>query len=357
MPHENTPRRRRPRPVGDLAIGPLAPAAERIAKGWLLELIDAGPIAAAAAVPAADLAAGAPRLCEAVLRAVGSDADLERLEAGGEHARLAASAGQLAGAADAAGTLAAVEALRAVIHSELRDRLRLRDAEPAAELAERLALVCSSVADAALQSLDAAGGRTVVTPPGTGEPREGHDSELADIHPLTVRRGEGEAGGDAGQPLWIVALEREIARSTEEPGRRFALLLVEIDGEAQITAAAGGGEDAVFDRVAAALRQAVRRPDLIAHEPDGRTWVIAPDCGRSGAAALAGRIAVAVERAAAPRGAPLTASIGVAVFPEDGRAAQALIDDAEERMWAARAAGVRVEGTGPPEPGGPRSVG
>ena len=45
-----------------------------------------------------DLARDAPALCAAVLRAVGSDAELRRLERGGDLAGLAARAGALAGA-------------------------------------------------------------------------------------------------------------------------------------------------------------------------------------------------------------------------------------------------------------------
>ena len=60
---------------------------------------------------------------------------------------------------------------------------------------------------------------------------------------------------------------------------------------------------------------------------------------RSGARALALRIAVAVERAAAHRGVPLTASVGAAAFPADATDAQALAERAEEALFTARAGG------------------
>jgi GGDEF domain-containing protein len=94
---------------------------------------------------------------------------------------------------------------------------------------------------------------------------------------------------------------------------------------------------------------------VVAHEDDGRVWVIAGDTGRNGAAELALRIADAVEDAASLHGAPLTASIGIAIYPEDGRDATALTAQAEEGMYAARASGTRVNGgpetDGPPEGG------
>ena len=79
--------------------------------------------------------------------------------------------------------------------------------------------------------------------------------------------------------------------------------------------------------------------------------MIAGDTGRSGAKALALRIADAVEGAASLQGAALTVSVGIAVYPDDGRDAAALTGQAEEGMYAARAVGTRVGGG--PEPDGP----
>ena len=70
--------------------------------------------------------------------------------------------------------------------------------------------------------------------------------------------------------------------------------------------------------------------------------MIAGDSGRSGAKALALRIAAPSRRRRRCR-APLTASVGIAVYPDDGREAAALTAQAEEGMYAARAAGTRVE--------------
>jgi GGDEF domain-containing protein len=93
----------------------------------------------------------------------------------------------------------------------------------------------------------------------------------------------------------------------------------------------------------------VRRPDVVAHEDDGRVWVIAGDTSRGGARALALRIADAVEAAASLSDAALTASVGIAIYPDDGREASTLTGQAEERMFAARAAGTRVGGGPDPE--------
>ena len=148
--------------------------------------------------------------------------------------------------------------------------------------------------------------------------------------------------------LWIATLERHVDRAQREGGG-LALLRVElVDGE-RLAAAAEGESQAEADergvpygRLAQAIRRAIRRQDLVASDRQGRAWVIAPAVGRAGAIALAERIGAGVEHGEHWRGAPLAATIGFAVYGEDGRDAPTLIDRAEEAMLAASAAGVRI---------------
>jgi GGDEF domain-containing protein len=70
--------------------------------------------------------------------------------------------------------------------------------------------------------------------------------------------------------------------------------------------------------------------------------VVAPETGRDDAEALAARIAAAVAGAGPWRGAPLGATVGVAVFGENGRDPAGLIEAAEEARFAASASGVPV---------------
>jgi GGDEF domain-containing protein len=113
----------------------------------------------------------------------------------------------------------------------------------------------------------------------------------------------------------------------------------------------------MFGRFAQAVRDAVRRQDILASESETRTWIIARDTGRAGAQALAGRIAATVRAAPEWRGAPLGVTIGVAVLGEDGTESERLIEAAEEARFAAAANGVEViaegsspaEGSAPPE--------
>jgi len=111
-------------------------------------------------VPLRRLAREGPALCAQVVRAVGSDAELERLLApagSGEHegSPPAARLGELAGAGDPGEHVRVIEALRATLWEQLLgelhwpafDRLLPR---LLADLADRLAYVCASALEVAL---------------------------------------------------------------------------------------------------------------------------------------------------------------------------------------------------------------
>ena len=73
-----------------------------------------------------------------------------------------------------------------------------------------------------------------------------------------------------------------------------------------------------------------------------RQWVVAAQDDATGARDLGERLAAAVAAAATLDGVPLEVSIGVAVWPQDARDPAALLAHADEGVFAARAAGVRV---------------
>ena len=334
-------RRRSPPPL-DAPVAGLVQKGDELAQRWLVALLGSRRLEAAATVPVAELTAQGPALCTAIVRALVSDSELERLRGDRDLAPLAASAGRLSGASDGAAAVEAIELLRAVIWEAIEEESARAGSEPAigwAPLGDRLAHVCAVVTAATLSAMGAA---------------RGASPSADDLAPVRVARGE-------GAPLWVEALERQVAQ-----GGRFALLLVELDGADRLREAEpAGAADAAFARSARAIRAQIRRGDLVAHEEDGRTWVIAPELGRAGANALAERIAAAIERAASLRAVPLAASVGVAIFPEDAPDGQSLSERAEEDMFATRAQGARGgEGAGgAPEPGGggvrpgPRAVG
>ena len=123
------------------------------------------------------------------------------------------------------------------------------------------------------------------------------------------------------------------------------MLLAELEDAERMTAAQPrAAARSTFTHFAGTVRGAVRRQDILVSENEARAWIIARDTSRDGAVALGERIAAAV-RSSAPRvGTPLAASVGVAVFGEDGRTSDELIEAAEEARFAASAAGVDVLG-------------
>jgi GGDEF domain-containing protein len=296
-----------PAPVADV---PPAAIADGVApaKGWLLALIAARDLQDAAAVPTAELARDAPKLCAAILRAVGSDAELELPP-------LAARAGAMAGAGSPASAVAAVGLLRGALWEALRATMPPLDAATTSALAERLAWVCDLVAAATVSG-----------------PRGG-EGERAALRVRDVRDGS-RPGTEGGARDWRAAAARLLA-----DGRPFALLALEIDDAARLLAADPEAGAAALARAQDAVRDELRPGDVLGREEDGRLWVVAAELGASGGRALAERLADAVAAAAAPKGAPLSVSVGIAAAPTDGTDLDDLAARAEEALFAARAAG------------------
>lgn len=332
--------------------------AETAVRAWLAAAFEARPLAAAGEVPVGRIAAGGPALCAAVLHALGADEPLERLTAGPEGTRLAFEAGLGAGEPVPA-TLATMESLRVGVLRALQRTGWLADPDRALAVADRLAHVCARLGAALAVVEGAAPAAAPDDPPGpatapvvpgaevpdapTSSGRAFHDlvSAIRASSPVaTPPVGGWPAPEPTARPLWIAALERQLAH-----GGRFCLLLVDVDGSGRLRLADPEGIEESGGALAAvgqSIRDQVRRGDLLAHEAEGRTWVIAPEAAGEAGRSLAARLAAAVERSGRTRGVPLTVSVGVAVFPDDGREARALTDHAEERMFAARATGRSV---------------
>jgi GGDEF domain-containing protein len=327
------------RPVADTPLAELADA-DALAKGWLLTLVAAAPLARAATLPTAELARDAPPLCSAMVAALASDAALERLRPGGDLGPLAARAGRLAGAADPAGAAGALGALRAVLWNETLAVLRHPEPQLVADLAARLGLVCDTVATGAIADVTApapaappaAGPRLAPVPdpaPSAGVP--------ADVFPSV----QALATEDRHEP-WATAVVRRMERLVAE-GVPSALLAVDVDDAERLLAAdLHGAAREALDRAERALRDELRPGDAAVRERDGRLWIVAGATDLEGARALARRLVHATGTLPALDGAPLRVSIGIAVSPEDGTDAASLVAHADEGVFAARAAGVPI---------------
>jgi GGDEF domain-containing protein len=377
--------------VAATPVDALLARVEDLTKGWLLALLEQRALEDAPAILAADAVRDGPRLCDAIIRALADDHDLRRLEPGGALERLASRAGEMTGTTQAEPSVGAVDALRAVIWSALREELVRPDADLVAALAERLALVTELVRAAVLRRFGDPGGITELAGVGGGEPAvggavpdleavggvgepDGDDApagsqsagsrsagsrsagsrsagsrpaggEVPDISvtrtasPRPVAEGPVSVSSDS---LWRGALDDEVARA-QRSGAKLALLLAELSDADRVAAVEPvqiAGE--TFSRFARAVRSALRREDILACETESRAWIIARATGRTGARALGSRIASAVQETEPWRGAPLTVGIGIAILGEDAHDATGLVEAADEWTFAAVSAGLAI---------------
>ena len=388
---------RRPRPVAD------APAVDAIvvAKGWLLTLVAAAPLAQAASVPAAELARGGPSLCSAVLAALSSDAALDRLVSGAPAP--AESIPRLTGARTPAETSAAVEALRVCAWRVLRGAVPDPSPELLADLGDRLAHVCARVAQVALGERPAEPRRgagplaEVLRPAATAAPAEGarvsapaapsapppgavrvevgtpapdeDDDPLTSLaeelstappagvrysapaHPVadpaptgvrvTRRRPVDTSWSETTEagPPWLAAIGRRLDERGAG-GPPFGILVAEVDDLDRLLASESGREVAfALEAAERGLSAELAQGDLVVRERLGRWWMTCPDRDAAATRALGHRVAAAIGRAVLG-GAALSASVGIGVCPDDGETVETLAGRAEEGMFAARAAGV-----------------
>jgi diguanylate cyclase (GGDEF)-like protein/PAS domain S-box-containing protein len=132
-------------------------------------------------------------------------------------------------------------------------------------------------------------------------------------------------------------LNSEVLRSkrTNQP---IALLMLDLDGLKKINDSHGHltGTKALC-RVADAVRGTCREIDIAARYGGDEFSVILVDTGKADAELVARRI---LERVAGDGGQPpVTASVGVAIYPEDGETAEALIAAADRRLYAMKSQG------------------
>lgn len=166
----------------------------------------------------------------------------------------------------------------------------------------------------------------------------------ARLHQKMVRLSQSDAlTGAHNRRSFFARLEMELER-----GLRFehslAVALVDVDRFRAYNEAYGhAAGDAVLRRVAGILAGAVRKVDTVARYGGEEFAVVLARADRDSALAAAEKLRQAVEMAALPHGASeagrVTTSVGVAVFPEDGRDLGALVDAADAALYAAKRAG------------------
>jgi diguanylate cyclase (GGDEF)-like protein len=126
-------------------------------------------------------------------------------------------------------------------------------------------------------------------------------------------------------------LEGEIQRS-QRNGRSFALLLMDLDGLKQINDRYGHlvGSRAIC-RLANVLRVHCRAMDTAARYGGDEFALVLPEAGAQAAQRVAQRICERLK--ADGQVPPVTVSIGAAVFPQDGRTAEELLNTADRALY------------------------
>jgi diguanylate cyclase (GGDEF)-like protein len=135
--------------------------------------------------------------------------------------------------------------------------------------------------------------------------------------------------------LWRA--DYEIARHSRTQ-RRFAVVMLDLDGFKHLNDRFGhaAGDD-LLRAVAVGLERSMRAQDTVARIGGDEFSVLAPETDERGTHRLAARIVEAVAEVTAGVDT-VEASLGIAVFPEDGTTAAALLHAADQRLLGAKRA-------------------
>ncbi|MET0292371.1 MAG: diguanylate cyclase [Steroidobacteraceae bacterium] len=138
-------------------------------------------------------------------------------------------------------------------------------------------------------------------------------------------------------------LQRELARA-QRAGGALTVLLLDVDHFKRVNDEYGhDGGDAVLKQVAAMIRTAARSEDVPCRYGGEEFLVVLPGCtleqGEAWAERLRARLAATRLKISGDRQIPVTASIGVATYPDHADTGPGLISAADGALYAAKASG------------------
>jgi diguanylate cyclase (GGDEF)-like protein len=125
-------------------------------------------------------------------------------------------------------------------------------------------------------------------------------------------------------------LHESLLEQTAQDVERFALLTLDVDRFKEINEVHGHLEgDRLLQEVGRVLVENVRGTDVVARQGGDEFSVLLPEADIDGATLLASRIEEALGAIEAADHVPVRASIGVAVFPQDGATPDDLLEKAD----------------------------
>jgi diguanylate cyclase (GGDEF)-like protein len=125
-------------------------------------------------------------------------------------------------------------------------------------------------------------------------------------------------------------LHEGLLAATSADVQRFALLTLDVDRFKEINETHGHLEgDRLLQEVGRVLVENVRGTDVVARQGGDEFSVLLPESDEEGATLLAERIEEALAAIEAADHAPVRASIGVAVYPQDGATPDDLLEKAD----------------------------
>jgi diguanylate cyclase (GGDEF)-like protein len=289
---------------------------ERLAKEWLMRLIERTPLPQVGELPVAWIVSEAPPLIADIVGALSAppaEPGSELAEAQRRRATMLTRLREGPGAPEQISRdLAALQALLVEsIHRELPERRP----EGFACAVERLAEIFGRIQGALASTFVDENAGDPPSDPLTGLP------------------------GPAQLEEWM----RILLAGHERYGHGFALAVIDVDGLARINDAYGRESgDRLVRAVAAVIRGQVRSADPAFRLEEDEFAVLAPHTEVAGLVAMARRAAELIESSQAPDGPRIAIAAGVVACPVDGNSVEQLLEAAAEATYAAKAAGEPV---------------
>jgi diguanylate cyclase (GGDEF)-like protein len=144
---------------------------------------------------------------------------------------------------------------------------------------------------------------------------------------------------------WHDRLEEEIARS-QRFNRQLSVLMVNLDGFKQYNDTFGHlAGDRILEAIAVVIMNSVRSIDIVARYGGDEFTIILPETGISMAVVIGERLRSDIAKTALPvtQGGKsehtITASIGIACYPEHDTTANSLFDRADSALYRAKTKG------------------